>query len=142
MEKKVPRRWLLQLSVQILLTVLAGCIIAGNAIFFGLMMGGVSAGVAQDFTFTMVEGWVCPEDTNIEVIEGRQWESSTEIFVFCVDKNGERVKDVLVQSLLAIFGLYSLACFVPLFFPIAIILWILTNILFRKLGSKNSWNRE
>jgi len=142
MENKVPRRWLLRLSVQIILTVIAGCIIAGNAIFFGMMMGGVSAAVAQDFTFTLVEDWVCPEGMNIQVVEGRQWESSTEIFAFCVDKNGKRVKEVLAQSLLAIFGLYSLVCFVPLFFPIAIILWILTYIVFRKLGSKNSWNRE
>ena len=136
MERKVPRKWLLRLSVQIILTVLAGCIIAGNAIFFGLMMGGVSAAVAQDFTFGLVESWVCPQGMNIEVVEGRQWESSTEIFAFCVNKNGERVKEVLVQSLLSIFGLFSLACFIPLFFPIAIILWILTYILFRKLGSK------
>ena len=128
-----------KLLIQLVVIVIAGFAIGVTALIFSGTIMGVSAGVAPEASFRLVGSVVCPPGTEIEYAEGGESSylgddglrhSGTSFSLSCVGADGTRSEDKTLAAIGALFGLYFLICFVPLFLPVAVILFILVNAIY------------
>jgi hypothetical protein len=130
--------------IQVLIAVMAATSVGFVALIFAAAIGGTSLASAPEFNFGLVESVVCPRGASIEYNEGApttsyvqpgpadpfgHWGTETPFSVSCVSA-GETLDDSLglqVRALIAVFSIYFLACFVPLFIPLMVIRWILVH---------------
>jgi len=142
------KRLLIQLPIQLVVIGIAGFIIGVTALIFAGTIMGVSAGAAPEASFRLVGPVVCPPGTEIEYAEGGEssylgddglYHSGHSLSISCVGADGARSEDKTLAAIGALFGLYFLACFAPLFLPIALILFILVHFLYGAIA-KNRRN--
>ncbi len=136
----IIRRFLIQVVTTVMVATGVGFI----ALIFAAAIGGTSLASAPEFNFGLIESVVCPRGASIEYHEGTpttsyvqpgpadpfgHWATETSFSVSCVSA-GETLDDSLglqVRSLIAVFSIYFLVCFVPLFIPLIVIRWILVH---------------
>jgi hypothetical protein len=142
------KRLLIQLPIQLVVILIAGFIIGVTALIFAGTIMGVSAGVAPESSFHLVGPVVCPSGSEIEYDEGGEssylgddglYHSGTSFSLSCVGADGTRSEGKELAAIGALFGLYFLVCFAPLFIPIALILFILVHFLYGAIA-KNRQN--
>ena len=143
------KRLLIQLPIQLGLIVAAGFVIGIAALIFAGTAMGVSTASAPEFNFRLVGPVVCPKGTEIEYNEGGEssylgddglYHSGTAISISCVGPDGTRYEGKEFAAIGALLGLYFLICFVPLFLPAALILFILVHFIYGAV-TKNQQNR-
>lgn len=108
------------------IAVLAG--VAAVIGFFALVtaatFGAPLTAMAPEFTLGLVDGFVCPEGTELEFEAVRQsWHRPGEYTpeVTCVGADGTRLEGRAMRALFTVLGGAFLICFVPLFVPAAIL---------------------
>ena len=143
------KRLLIQLPIQLVVIVVAGFILGVAALIFAGTTLGVTAGTAPAASFRLVGPIVCGKGSDLEYSEGGetsylgddgQYHSGTSFSVSCVAADGTRSEGKELAAIGALFGLYFLVCFVPLFLPAALILWILVHVIYGAV-TKNQQNR-
>jgi len=122
----------IHLLAQIVAITLA-CSVGGfiALVSFGAI-GGTAIGVAPQFAFGLVEGYVCPEESRLAISSIRRSyhrPGEAEPVVECVAPDGTR-QDVVGQSIVAVLALAFLIVFVPTIVvigvPLAVIAFLLS----------------
>jgi len=131
------RRFRFHLLAQVLAWTIA-CSMAGIVGLIGSgAIGGIAMGVAPEFAFGLVEGYVCPEGSSLSYTSVRRSyhrPGESEPVIECVAPDGTR-QDVVGRSILAVLALSLLAVFVPSLLiigvPLAIVAYLLGRLVLR-----------
>jgi hypothetical protein len=110
------RPWVIHLTGQLLMLATACFCALTLALPLAGMIGGVSAVVAPEPVFDLVEPMVCPEGARLEYeLNQRSYNrpGEYELDLYCVSPGGER-QNALAEGLLSMLGLSFAVTFIPL----------------------------
>jgi hypothetical protein len=102
------------------------------SIIFAGLAGGTALGLAPKFSFELVGSYVCPEGTQLQYTSGQNAASGDSALVDCISQDGTRIQGQKPRAVSAVIGGYFLICFIPTYFPGAVLLWIFLNREFSK----------
>lgn len=139
----------LHFGIWLALSLLIGSAVAVGALILGGTLTGVMASQFPDFSYGLVERWVCPAGSSIQVDEGGRTTyygpgttplPATIILVTCVNEQGEAVRegpDVTAKAFFGVFLAYVLGSFAIIFLPIAILLWFIAGKMAKGLATSS-----
>jgi hypothetical protein len=111
---------LLEIGIFILTLLIMGLFGAFYSFVFAETAGNTALIVAPAANFKLVEKFVCPAGASLET----QLSGET---VTCRAADGSLSADLRPRAASRVIELYFLLCFVPTYFPGAILLWVLLN---------------
>ncbi len=97
-------------------------------------IGGVAMGVAPAFTFSQVEGLICPDGTRLDyyaVQRSFHNPGESEPHVECVSEDGS-TQDALLRAILIVLGVTFLAIFLIIFLGLLIPIEIIALVISRR----------
>ena len=142
------KRILVVFGIQSVITLILAAIIGMIAIFVGPTLGAVLTTTEAGFAYDIVSPYVCPDGTNLVAEGSATYEeqssdvagttSVTPTEVSCVG-DAQVIPNMEIEAFAAISTLTFVACFVPLFFPLALItlliIWRMTKGMSQKKDS-------
>ena len=134
------KRILVVFGIQSVIMLILAAAIGMVALFVGPTLGAVLTTTEAGFAYDIVSPFVCPDGTSLVAEEGAAFEmesqdgagttSMTPTEVSCVGE-AQVIPNMEIEAFAAISTLTFLACFIPLFFPLALIalliIWRMTK---------------
>ena len=124
------KKRLTKLLIFLFTVIVMGMLGSLYSLVFAGMASGTALGLAPQFSFGLVEKYVCPDGAHLQYESGQSHISGTSnnsTSINCVSQDGTVIQGMKPQAVSAVIGMYFLLCFIPTYIPGAILLWIILS---------------